>query len=94
MGSFPCSQSKRCARLRPDPDIVRTVVTDRFIDSGPDVVLALMSDTNEDTLKRAGLAGQLEEINRAALAIARDAAADASKRYRKAYPAARDVCNT
>ena len=48
------------------PEAVRHL-TDRFIDSGSDVVLALTYYTNEDKLRRLGMDGRLEEINRAAL---------------------------
>src|SRR5436190_24327687 len=63
-----------------NPRAVRHL-TDRFIDSGSDVALALTYYTNEDKLRRLGMEGRLEEINRVALQIAIDAAADASARY-------------
>src|SRR5690349_10279328 len=62
------------------PQAVRQL-TDRFIDSGSDVVLALTYYTNADKLRLLGMEGRLEEINRAALTIATDAAADAAARY-------------
>ena len=75
------------------PQAVRHL-TDRFIDSGSDVVLALTYYTNEDKLRRMGIEGRLEEINRAALRIAADAAADASTRYDRPYLVAGNICNT
>jgi betaine-homocysteine S-methyltransferase len=75
------------------PEAVRHL-TDRFIDSGSDVVLALTYYTNADKLRRLGLEGRLEEINRAALQIARDAAADAAARYGRPYLVAGNICNT
>jgi betaine-homocysteine S-methyltransferase len=75
------------------PDAVR-YLTDRFIDSGSDVVLALTYYTNADKLRRLGLEGRLEEINRAALQIAKDAAAAATERYGRPYLVAGNVCNT
>jgi len=75
------------------PQAVRHL-TDRFIDSGSDVVLALTYYTNEDKLRRLGLEGRLEEINRAALQIAIDAAADAAVRHARPYLVAGNICNT
>lgn len=75
------------------PQAVRHL-TDRFIDSGSDVVLALTYYTNEDKLRRLGLEGRLEEINRTALQIAIDAAADATNRYERPYLVAGNICNT
>ena len=75
------------------PQAVRHL-TDRFIDSGSDVVLALTYYTNEDKLRRMGLEGRLEEINRTALQIAVDAAADARARYARPYLVAGNICNT
>jgi betaine-homocysteine S-methyltransferase len=75
------------------PQAVRHL-TDRFIDSGSDVVLALTYYTNEDKLRRMGLEGRLEEINRTALRIAVDAAADATVRYGGPYLVAGNICNT
>ena len=76
-----------------NPEAVRHL-TDRFIESGSDVVLALTYYTNEDKLKRAGIEGKLEEINRAALKIAKDAAADAAQRFGRDYLVAGNICNT
>jgi betaine-homocysteine S-methyltransferase len=75
------------------PQAVRHL-TDRFIDSGSDVVLALTYYTNADKLRRLGMEGRLEEINRAALQIAIDAAADATVRHGRPYLVAGNVCNT
>lgn len=75
------------------PQAVRHL-TDRFIDAGSDVVLALTYYTNADKLRRLGLEGRLEEINRAALQIAIDAAADAAARYARPYLVAGNICNT
>jgi betaine-homocysteine S-methyltransferase len=75
------------------PEAVRHL-TDRFIDSGSDVVLALTYYTNEDKLRRLGMDGRLEEINRAALQIAVDAAADAAARNGRPYLVAGNICNT
>jgi betaine-homocysteine S-methyltransferase len=75
------------------PQAVR-FLTDRFIDSGSDVVLALTYYTNADKLRRLGIEGRLEEINRAALQIAIDAAADAGARYGRRYLVAGNICNT
>jgi betaine-homocysteine S-methyltransferase len=75
------------------PQAVRHL-TDRFIDSGSDVVLALTYYTNEDKLRRMGLEGRLEEINRAALRIAVEAAAEAGARYGHRYLVAGNICNT
>lgn len=75
------------------PQAVRHL-TDRFIDSGSDVVLALTYYTNEDKLRRLGIEGRLEEINRTALQIAIDAAADASARHGRPYLVAGNICNT
>jgi betaine-homocysteine S-methyltransferase len=75
------------------PHAVRHL-TDRFIESGSDVVLALTYYTNEDKLRRMGMEGRLEEINRAALQIAVDAAADARVRYNRPYLVAGNICNT
>lgn len=75
------------------PQAVRHL-TDRFIDSGSDVVLALTYYTNADKLRRLGIEGRLEEINRAALQIAIDAAADAAARYARPYLVAGNICNT
>ena len=75
------------------PHAVRHL-TDRFIESGSDVVLALTYYTNEDKLRRMGIEGRLEEINRAALQIAVDAAADARVRYNRPYLVAGNICNT
>src|SRR5580765_3075333 len=75
------------------PQAVR-YLTDRFIDSGSDVVLALTYYTNADKLRRLGMEGRLEEINRAALQIAMDAAADAGARYGRRYLVAGNICNT
>src|SRR5690606_22379722 len=75
------------------PDAVRHL-TDRFIESGSDVVLALTYYTNEDKLRRMGMEGRLEEINRAALRIAIDAAADARARFNRPYLVAGNICNT
>jgi betaine-homocysteine S-methyltransferase len=75
------------------PEAVRHL-TDRFIDSGSDVVLALTYYTNADKLRRLGIEGRLEEINRAALQIAIDAAADAAARYARPYLVAGNICNT
>ena len=75
------------------PQAVR-YLTDRFIDSGSDVVLALTYYTNEDKLRRFGLEGRLEEINRAALRIALDAAAGAAARHGRDYLVAGNICNT
>jgi betaine-homocysteine S-methyltransferase len=69
-------------------------LTDRFIDSGSDVVLALTYYTNADKLRLLGMEGRLEEINRAALTIATDAAADAAARYGRSYLVAGNICNT
>jgi betaine-homocysteine S-methyltransferase len=69
-------------------------VTDRFIDSGSDVVLALTYYTNETKLRRAGLEGRLEDINKAALTIALEAAADAREKYGRNYLVAGNICNT
>ena len=69
-------------------------VTDRFIESGSDVVLALTYYTNEDKLRRVGLEGKLEEINRSALGIARAAAAEAGERFGRRYLVAGNICNT
>jgi betaine-homocysteine S-methyltransferase len=76
-----------------NPQAVRHL-TDRFIDSGSDVVLALTYYTNADKLRRLGMEGRLEEINRAALQIAIDAAADATVRNAKPYLVAGNICNT
>src|SRR5436190_23791266 len=75
------------------PQAVRHL-TDRFIDSGSDVVLALTYYTNSDKLRLLGIEGQLEEINRAALKIATDAAADAAARNGRPYLVAGNICNT
>jgi betaine-homocysteine S-methyltransferase len=75
------------------PQAVRHL-TDRFIESGSDVVLALTYYTNADKLRRFGMEGRLEEINRAALQIAGDAAADATSRYARPYLVAGNICNT
>jgi betaine-homocysteine S-methyltransferase len=75
------------------PQAVRHL-TDRFIDSGSDVVLALTYYTNADKLRRLGLEGRLEQINRAALQIAIDAAANAAARYARPYLVAGNICNT
>ena len=75
------------------PQAVRHL-TDRFIESGSDVVLALTYYTNADKLRRLGLEGRLEEINRAALKIAVDAAADAAARHARPYLVAGNICNT
>jgi len=75
------------------PQAVRHL-TDRFIESGSDVVLALTYYTNADKLRRLGLEGRLEEINRAALKIAVDAAADATARHARPYLVAGNICNT
>ncbi|HSG27122.1 MAG TPA: homocysteine S-methyltransferase family protein, partial [Candidatus Krumholzibacterium sp.] len=76
-----------------NPGAVR-YVTDRFIESGSDVVLALTYYTNEDKLRRVGLAGKLEEINRTALEIAKSAASDAGERFGRPYLVAGNICNT
>ena len=75
------------------PQAVRHL-TDRFIESGSDVVLALTYYTNADKLRRLGLEGRLEEINRAALQIAVDAATGAAARYARPYLVAGNICNT
>jgi len=75
------------------PQAVRHL-TDRFIESGSDVVLALTYYTNADKLRRLGLEGRLEEINRTALQIAVDAAADAAARHGRPYLVAGNICNT
>ena len=75
------------------PQAVRHL-TDRFVDSGSDVVLALTYYTNADKLRRLGMEGRLEEINRAALRIAIDAAADAAARHARPYLVAGNICNT
>ena len=75
------------------PQAVRDL-TDRFIDSGSDVVLALTYYTNADKLRLLGMEGRLEQINRAALTIATDAAADAAARYGRPYLVAGNICNT
>ena len=75
------------------PQAVRHL-TDRFIESGSDVVLALTYYTNADKLRRLGIEGRLEEINRTALQIAVDAAADAAVRHGRPYLVAGNVCNT
>jgi betaine-homocysteine S-methyltransferase len=76
-----------------NPQAVRQL-TDRFIESGSDVVLALTYYTNEDKLNRAGLPGKLEQVNRAALKIATDAAAEAGERFGRSYLVAGNICNT
>jgi betaine-homocysteine S-methyltransferase len=76
-----------------NPEAVR-YVTDLFIESGSDVVLALTYYTNEDKLRRVGLDGKLEEINRTALEIAKSAAGDAEKRFGQPYLVAGNICNT
>lgn len=76
-----------------NPEAVRHL-TDRFIESGSDVVLALTYYTNEDKLRRAGLDGTLEEINRTALRIATDAAAQARIRFGRDCLVAGNICNT
>jgi betaine-homocysteine S-methyltransferase len=75
------------------PHAVRHL-TDRFIDSGSDVVLALTYYTNADKLRLLGMEGRLEEINRAALRIATEAAADAASRHGRPYLVAGNICNT
>jgi len=75
------------------PQAVRHL-TDRFIESGSDVVLALTYYTNADKLRRFGMEGRLEEINRAALQIAVDAAGDAAARHARPYLVAGNICNT
>jgi betaine-homocysteine S-methyltransferase len=75
------------------PEAVRAL-TDRFIASGSDVVLALTYYTNADKLRRFGMEGRLEEINRAALQIAVDAAADATAQHARPYLVAGNICNT
>ena len=76
-----------------NPEAVRQL-TDRFIEAGSDVSLALTYYTNEDKLRRAGLEGKLEDINKAALRIAREAASDAHRRFGWEYLVAGNVCNT
>ncbi len=76
-----------------NPGAVR-FMTDRFIESGSDVVLALTYYTNESKLKRAGLEGRLEEINRLALGIAKDAAGAAGEQFGRDLLVAGNICNT
>src|SRR5262245_50650816 len=76
-----------------NPEAVRQL-TDRFIEAGSDVALALTYYTNEDKLKRVGLEGTLEEIKRAALRIARDAAERAHPRFGWDFLVAGNICNT
>ena len=62
-----------CGRaMLTDPDIVRGVHAD-YIDAGADVVTANTFGTNRFTLAPAGLADRFEEINRKAVALAREA---------------------
>lgn len=81
------------AVLLETPEAVRHL-TDRFIESGSDVVLALTYYTNQDKLRRVGLEGKLEEINKVALGIARDAANDAARKFGRDYLVAGNICNT
>lgn len=76
-----------------NPTAVRQL-TDRFIEAGSDVVLALTYYTNEDKLRRVGLEGRLEEINKTALRIAHEAARDAERRFGWEYLVAGNICNT
>jgi betaine-homocysteine S-methyltransferase len=76
-----------------NPGAVRHL-TDRFLDSGSDVVLALTYYTNEDKLRRQGFEGRLEEINRTALRIATEAATGAAARHGREYLVAGNICNT